>query len=397
MKPSLTVTVLFAFFGLGSPAQAQQVPATASPEVSRIIGTIKSVQPDVITVSADSGDQVSAKLSSSTRVLRIPPGDKDLKNAVPLQVQDLQPGDRVLVRGRNSENHSIAALSVIVMKHGDVASKQAQDREDWQKRGIGGLVTAINSNTGDITISSGGLVGKKNVVIHTSKNTISRRYAAGSVKFDDARPAPIDQIKPGDQLRARGTRSSDGSELVAEELVSGTFRNIAGTIATIDAAGNSISVEDAIGKHRVTVKLGPDSQVKKLPAEFARRIALRLRAASGESSAPKAGESLSMDQRARATTDSPHQSEPGPQRQSANGSPDFQRFLSRLPNVAPTELQKGDAVMIVATQGTNSGEATAITLLGGVEPILTAAPQGGQDMTLSPWSLGGGGDAGGGQ
>ena len=155
--------------------------------------------------------------------------------------------------------------------------------------------------------------------------------------------------------------------------MSGTFRNIAGTIATIDAAGNSISVEDAIGKHRVTVKLGPDSQVKKLPAEFARRIALRLRAASGESSAPKAGESLSMDQRARATPDSPHESEPGPQRQSANGSPEFQRFLSRLPNVAPTELQKGDAVMIVSTEEMTSRRVLALCCARSFNSTDTAA------------------------
>ena len=47
------------------------------------------------------------------------------------------------------------------------------------------------------------------------------------------------------------------------------------------------------------------------------------------------------------------------------------------------------AVMIVATQGTPSGGATAITLLSGVEAILQAAPNASQAMMLSPWSLGG--------
>jgi hypothetical protein len=65
-----------------------------------------------------------------------------------------------------------------------------------------------------------------------------------------------------------------------------------------------------------------------------------------------------------------------------------------LPALSLTDFQKGDAVMIVSTEGDGGDEVTAITLLGGVEPILTAAPTG-KDMVLSPWSLsapeGGGG------
>ena len=39
-------------------------------------------------------------------------------------------------------------------------------------------------------------------------------------------PRPSTQIQPGDQLRARGEKSADGTEITAEEVVSGTFRNI---------------------------------------------------------------------------------------------------------------------------------------------------------------------------
>jgi hypothetical protein len=61
-----------------------------------------------------------------------------------------------------------------------------------------------------------------------------------------------------------------------------------------------------------------------------------------------------------------------------------------------SDLQKGDAVMIVTTEGAEGGAVTAITLLAGVEPILEASPAGGQSSLLSAWSLGGapGGDAG---
>jgi hypothetical protein len=335
---------------------------------------------------------VTAKLSSSTKILRVPPGEKDLKNATPLQAQDLQPGDRVLVRGQASgDGHSIAALAVIVMKQADVSAKQEHDREDWQKRGVGGLVTAAAPGGGTITISSAGMSGNHNIVIHTTKTTAARRYAPDSVKFDDARPAPLDQIKPGDQLRARGSHSADGSEVMAEDIVFGSFRNIAGTVNAIDAFSNSITVQDVIGKGSVIVKIASDSQIKKLPPDIAQRIAMRLKggtseensqgAASGQRPGPPAGNGSGGSPQAPRGA--------GMQGQSvSSGPPDLQRFLGRLPNSTVADLQKGDAVMIVSTQSADPGTVTAITVLAGVEPILTAAPTR-SAMMLSPWTLSG--------
>jgi hypothetical protein len=62
-------------------------------------------------------------------------------------------------------------------------------------------------------------------------------------------------------------------------------------------------------------------------------------------------------------------------------------MLARMPAITIADLQKGDAVMIVATEGNAASQPTAITLLSGVEPILTAAPDQAA-MSLSPWSLG---------
>ena len=62
-----------------------------------------------------------------------------------------------------------------------------------------------------------------------------------------------------------------------------------------------------------------------------------------------------------------------------------------MPAVTVSDLNKGDAVMLVATEGSATSAPTAITLLAGVEPILTAAPAGTSAATiLSPWNLGGG-------
>ena len=69
------------------------------------------------------------------------------------------------------------------------------------------------------------------------------------------------------------------------------------------------------------------------------------------------------------------------------GPPDIQQILARMPAATLTDLQKGDAVMIVGTQGDGSSVVSAVTLLAGVEALLTASPSASQAMMLSPWSL----------
>jgi hypothetical protein len=208
------------------------------------------------------------------------------------------------------------------------------------------------------------------------------------VKFDDAKPAPLDQINAGDQLRARGARSADGGELTAEEIVSGSFRNIAGTISAIDSAANSLTVKDAIAKNTVVVKIASDSRMKKLPPEMAQRISMRLKAGSGQGGTQQA--SAEGSQRPPAYAGAQGQNAGGGQGMRNGAPPDFDRLLARLPNSTLADLQKGDAVMIVSTSG--EAAVTAITMLAGVEPILTAAAnRNASAMMLSPWTLGGGG------
>jgi hypothetical protein len=382
--------------------QAGAVPPSGqnSEHMQQSVGTIKSITDAGIVLSADSGEEVHVTLQDSTRLLRVAPGQKDLKSATPLPKQDLQTGDRVLVRGRPSpDSSSLAAVAVIVMKQSDVAAKQEKDREDWQKRGVGGLVTAVDSAAGTVSISMTSFSGSKTVVIHTAKTTILRRYAPNSVKFDDAKVASIDQIKAGDQLRARGTKNADGSELAADEIVSGTFRNLAGTITAIDPAANTLTLKDLLSKQSVVVKITPDAQLRKLPAEFAQRIAMRLKgaAAAGIPGAAAAGmggtgsgggSGAGANARAQGGSQLPGGAPGGMgEGRRSGGPPDIQQILSRMPPATLADLQKGEAVMIVSTEGSASGEVNAITLLAGVEPILTAAPSASQALMLSPWSL----------
>jgi hypothetical protein len=316
----------------------------------------------------------------------------------------LQVGDRILVRGRASDDaKTMMAVGIIAMKSKDLEAKKTQDREDWQKRGIGGLVSAVDSATGTITISTGTGATAKTVAIQTTKNTVLRRYAPDSVQFDDAKPAALDQIKTGDQVRARGTKSADGSEFAADEIVSGTFRNLAGIITAIDASAQTISLTDLISKKPVVVKITAQSQVRKIPAQMAQMIAIRLKGGAAGVGAGAAGGAASGGD-ANGGQRSGGGAGAGAAGNGAGGGGgrgDFQQIVNRLPAATLADFQKGDAVMVVSTQGTDAGGVTAITMLGGVEAILAAAPAGNasQAMLLSPWSLGGGaptGDASGG-
>ena len=365
-------------------AQAQQ------PATTRHLGAIKAINGTSITLAPDSGPDVIITVQPTTRLLRIAPGQKDLKSATPIQLQDLQVGDRILVGGKPSDNNaSVLATTIVVMTHSDLAALHQQELQDWQKHGVDGPVTAVDVAAGTVTITS----SRKPVVIHCSPSTVIRRYAPDSVKFDDARPSTLAAIHPGDQLRARGQRSADGGELTADEIVSGAFRNIAGTVNSVDSAASTVNVHDLLSKQTVTVKITPDSQLHQLPPEMAQRIAMRLkRSGAGSSSTPGPaanGEGHRPEQNENANA--------GPESGTRHfgGAPDLQQILNRTPTVSLNDLHKGEAVIVLSTEGAaNAG--TAITLLTGVDPILEAAPNASGASILTPWSLGApSGDSGG--
>jgi hypothetical protein len=412
-------TAFLAILGLAAcPVVRAGTPqATAAQAAARSLGTIKTISGNNITLTPESGSaDITVIVQDGARLLRIEPGQTDLKNAAPLDLADLQPGDRILVRGQAGEGgKSLLAISVIAMKKADIAEKQKHEQQEWQRHGVGGLVTAVDPAAGSITIDTSALSANKNVVVNVSKTTILRRYAPGSVKFDEATQGPLSEIKVGDQLRARGTRSPDGATLAADEIVSGTFRNIAGTVTAIDAGANTITVNDLATKKTVLVKLNSGSQLKKLPQPMAQRIAARLKGGSAEGDAAAAGQRPVNQPGSSTQASAPQggqggQSSQGSQGDRAGGGRggqgggqsgppggvaaatganggqggDLQQALARMPAAALADLQKGDAVMIVATAGTQDSGVIAITLLAGVEPILQAS--GGQSV-LTAWTL----------
>ncbi len=115
--------VLFAgnrgFAQVAQPQGAQQ-PSAQTAATARPVGTIKSISGNTITLTNDAGVDVTVLVQDAAKLLRIAPGQKGLKDAAPIQLQDLQPGDRILVHGKLADDgKSILATSVVAMKKSD--------------------------------------------------------------------------------------------------------------------------------------------------------------------------------------------------------------------------------------------------------------------------------------
>jgi len=379
---SLTALLAVAAFSQAAPA--------------RFVGTITAINGNVLTVKPDSGDVRQVEVPETAVLKRVEPGQKDLSAAVTIQLNDLATGDRVLVQiDPTATGETPQAARIVTIKAADVAKRQQQEREDWARNGVGGLVKSVDAQEGEIVIASGTGATLKLIKVHIGPKTILKRYAPASVRFDLAQPGPIGAIQPGDQLRARGTKNPDGTEIDATEVVSGSFRNISGMVASLDSSNSSFVVKDLLTKKQVTVRVTPDAQMHALPEQMARAMAARLKGAPGGGGTP--GTAPGGQQRAANWQGAGHESGQGGGQMSGQGGMggrgpggDMAQMLNRTPVIHFSDLKKGDAVMVVATAGTS--EVTAITLLTGVEPLLEA-PEASRNL-LANWSMGGGGGGG---
>ncbi len=362
-----------------------------------VMGEVTSVDSGgkQLTVKTDSGASYAVKLQDGTAFLRMTPGETDIKKAAPITFVDIGVGDRVLARGPVSEeDKTVPAKTVVVMTKGDIAKKHEQDHELWQK-GVVGVVASVNPDTKEITITPRG-ANPKPVVIDVSGNPGLLRYAAGSSRFDEAKPGTFADIKAGDNLRARGEKSEDGGRLKADQVLSGSFLTLAGTVVSVDAANGIVRVTDLATKKMVEVKTTGETIARRIPEMMATMMARRVNGGAGGPGAPGAA--------APAAGGAPAGMHPGPEgRPAGMGGPggpgsgsgggrnfDLQQALERMPPMPLTELKPGEPLIISSTKGANGTSVTAITLVAGVEPFLASAPRTAGQVNLGSWSMDGG-------
>src|SRR5262245_49337910 len=82
------------------PTWAQETqPGAAAPAGSRKVGTVKSITGNTLVIKPDAGADTNVTVADSTRIVRLAPGQTDLKSATPMALNEVQVGDRMLVRG----------------------------------------------------------------------------------------------------------------------------------------------------------------------------------------------------------------------------------------------------------------------------------------------------------
>lgn len=401
------------------PLAISAIAAAQAPAGAKVLGTVKTIAGNVITVQPDgSGPATTVTIVDGARIQQ----SADMKTVSATTLDQLAVGDRVLATGTAGDAGALSANRLIMIKSAAIQQRNAASQADWAKRGSGGIVKSVNADANTIAISS----GKRDVTITVTGSTIYRRYAPGSVKFEEAVPSTLAGIHSGDQLRVRGDKSPDGANITADEVVSGSFKNLSGTIVSINAAANSFVIKDLATKKNETVTIGPESDLHSVPPEMAARLAggagrpagaggpgagapgSGAPGAGGAASAQAApgGQPMAAGQGAARPAGAPGAGGPGGYGgQGAAGgyggragggaggrSGDLAAMIPRLPKTTLADLKPGEALMIVASGANSSGPYTAITLLSGVEALLTGPA--GSEMTLSPWSLGSGGAEG---
>src|SRR5678815_4094077 len=190
------------------------------------VGEVKSIDAAAkqLTIKTDAGATVTVSISDKTTYKKLAPGEQSLTNATDVTIADIAEGDRVMARGTVAEDRkSVPAVMIIVMTKGDLAKKQEAERLEWRRRGILGVITALKPDTKEITISNRTMAGTQAVVMQVSDKTEMRRYAPDSIKFGDAKPSDFGELKVGDQLRALGDRTPDGTHFTPQKVVTGSF------------------------------------------------------------------------------------------------------------------------------------------------------------------------------
>lgn len=341
---------------MAGPAGAQVTAPTPVPEgagnagasLDSVIGEVTATDPAAkqIIVRLDAGVTVTVILQDKTLYLRVPPGETDLKKSVKITPAEVSTGDRVYARGRLADDRkSIPAMTVVVMTKADLAQKRERERKEWQGA-VAGTISALSAGTRAITLLVRSPAGTRTLIIEPSEKAVFHRYSPDTVRLVQARPSSFAELTVGDSLRILGKKSSDGTRMQAEAIVSGSFRNIVGMITAIDAAVGELRITDLQSGRPLTVRIGADTMVRRMPPPTK---------AVASTNRPQEGAGSQMD-------------------------------VERMPVVKLDQLKRDEALLVLCTVGAVPSRVTAIVVVAGIEPLLGAA-QADQTQIGSIWNF----------
>ena len=376
---SMFILAVFSLLSLGFSVLGQTPSASPAPAISGVIGEVKNIDTAAkqIIVRTDSGVLFTVNLSEKTQYRRMALGAKTLENATNITLADVGQGDRVWARWKaGSDQKTVPTPQLVVMNKADLAKKQEQERAEWRRRGVSGIVASLNASTQEITVSSRTMMGAPQaVIIPVTDKVMMRRYPPDTIpKYSEARPSKFEEVKVGDQLRALGEKSADGTRMTAEEVVFGTFKIAGGTVTAIDVAAGQIKINDLQTKKPLTITVKPESVLRRFPEGGGMMLGgMGGGGAGGPGGGPGAqGQKQGAGQAAK--TQQPPQGGPGgPQGggMRGGGGGNMADLLERLPIISISDLKVGDTIIMSSLQGADPTQLTAISLVTGIEPLLT--------------------------
>jgi hypothetical protein len=329
-------------------ALALLLAVAAVPGRDSVVGAVFAVSPggQGVVLRKDGGGELTVSWNAGTTFLRARPGATSLEGATPVEPAQIADGDRLLCRGTlDPKGTTLSANRVVLMTRADVEGRREREHEDWRRRGVTGVVSAVDAARQEIALRVSQNGTAKTLMVDAGAPGVRfRRYAPGSIRFADARPSTLGELTVGDQVRVLGNRSADGLRVAAEEVVSGAFRVVRGTVATVDLTAGTLAVhESGRAGSLVPVTVRPDSLLRRLPPMMVARL---LRAAEGAvGAAPAAGSS------------------PGGTAGGWNGAgraPDPDEAFERLPAVTLGDVSRGDEIAVLGPKQASAAGLPAI-------------------------------------
>ena len=375
MRKILTLIAFVILIGVAGRTVSAQADGIKANYAAGDVVSVNAAEKKIVLQTKDGA--IDVVLTETTSFKRVPPDNPKLSAAVDAALTDIGEGDKILVTGMVSDDKkSIPAKVVYLITKSDISKKLEKERADWRARGISGRIISLDVPNKKIIITMRGMMGERTVTITPKETAEYRRYAPDSVKFDDAKLSHYGELTVGDQLRALGDRSEDGSSFTAEKIVFGSFKTVAGKITAIDLDKKEITVKDVLTDKPVTIVVNDSSMMKKFPPEFGAMMAGRTQ---GGAQPPRQGENVGVR--------SPNQQGNPPQGGGMmrpgggmGGRGELDDMLERFPNVSLAELKVGDSIAVSSTVGAVPNRVTAIKLVSGVEAFLNVPqmPRGGQ-------------------
>src|SRR5687767_15213584 len=147
------------------------------------------------------------------------PGEAAAQKALQIGLEEVAVGDRVFARAAFiGDGKTLEARQVVVSSTAATTAQSQPQQTDLRSRPMAGRIARVDVDKKEITLQPRGREAVTPPTIVISDATRFFRYAPDSLDINHASRSSISQMREGDQLRALGERSEDGTRFAATEI-----------------------------------------------------------------------------------------------------------------------------------------------------------------------------------